>query len=133
MNVATGTIRYDERPTSIDGCSYNFTLSDFTTTTLAPGVDPVEPKRSISYLYFTLLGGILVILLATILSIFFGFEDPRKVDPQTLAPFMRRFFNYDFNPVDREDKDEKKGKKKTTFELDYLDFGDKKTNNGAAW
>ncbi|XP_070507126.1 sodium-coupled monocarboxylate transporter 1-like [Chironomus tepperi] len=129
MHVASGTIRYDERPTSTGGCSYNFTSSDFTTTTLSPDIEPVEPKRSISYLYFTLLGGILVVLLAAILSIFFGFEDPRKVDPQTLAPFMRGFFKQEFNPVDLDDRDERKGKKHTTFELDYLDFSDKKSNN----
>jgi Na+/proline symporter len=132
LSVATGSIRYDERPTSIEGCTYNFTSSDFTTTTMAPGVDPVVPKRNISYLYFTLLGGILVIILASILSIFFGFEDPRKVDPQTLAPFMRRFFKQDFVPVDHEDRETKKGGKHTTFELDYLDFGDRNTTNRAA-
>jgi sodium-coupled monocarboxylate transporter 8/12 len=114
FNVAKGTVKYDERPTSTEGCLYNFTNSDFTTTvssistsTIFPEAEIEElPRRTISYLYFTLLGGIFVIVFSALMSICFGFEDPKKVDPQCLAPFMRKFIKSEIKPVSEIDKDD---------------------------
>lgn len=126
LQVAQGAIRFDERPTSIDGCSYNFTSTNYTTTTtttLAPDVEVDTPRKSISYLYFTLLGAVLVITLATILSFFFGFEDPKEVDPQCLAPFMRKFARERDSYEDHTEDNKKAG---VTFELEFLN----KNENG---
>jgi Na+/proline symporter len=98
LKVAQGAINYDTRPISTEGCTYNFTMS--TTTTLPPDVEIEEPKRTISYLYFTLLGALLVIALASILSLFiFGFQDAKKVNPRVLAPFMRRYIKSEVRGV----------------------------------
>ncbi|KAG5682705.1 hypothetical protein PVAND_012039 [Polypedilum vanderplanki] len=114
FQVAQGTIKFDERPTSTEGCLYNFT-SDFTTTTISsissttliPEVEIAPtPRRTISYLYFTLLGGIFVILFSVLLSICFGFENPKKVDPQCLAPFMRKFIKSEIEPVCEKDEND---------------------------
>lgn len=121
FQVAKGTIQFDERPTSTEGCLYNFTSTtlDFTTTississttvssvsstTLLPELAQV-PRRTISYLYFTLLGGIFVIILSALISICTGFENPKKVDPQCLAPFMRKFIKSEIEPVSVKEED----------------------------
>lgn len=96
LRVAQGNIKFDERPVSIEGCSYNFT----TTTTVAPDPEIYEaPRKSISYLYFTMIGAIAVILLSTIASFIFGFQDARKVNPRLLAPFLRRFIKSEFKEI----------------------------------
>jgi Na+/proline symporter len=87
--VATGAIKYDGQPLSTAGCTFNFTLA---TTTIAPEPElEKEPSRSISHLYFTMIGAMVVIILSALLSLIFGFEDPKKVDPKLLAPFLRKY------------------------------------------
>jgi Na+/proline symporter len=102
--VAQGDIKFNEKPTSTLGCTYNFTIPT-TTTTIAPDdLEPIkEPRKSVSYLYFTMIGALAVITLSTVFSAFMGFEDPKKVNPRLLAPFMRRFIKSEFKPVSNND------------------------------
>ena len=88
LDMASGVIKYDIKPMSVDGCTYNFTIS-------LPTVPPPTPEKElhhISYLYFMPFGALLTIGLSFTLSFFFGFEDPYKVDPRLLAPFVRKYF-----------------------------------------
>ena len=98
--MALGNMQFEYKPLSVSGCGYNFTLSDETTfenltTTTAPTTEEPDNKQiyHISYLYYTLLGSLIVVTTSFILSFVFGFEDPTEVDSRLLAPFLRKYFH----------------------------------------
>ena len=91
LDMAAGLIKYDPKMTSIEGCTYNFTIIQQPLVNLASN----KLSRSfhhISYLYYMPLGAIITCVSAFIFSFPFGFENPHNVDPQLLAPFMRKYF-----------------------------------------
>ena len=92
FNVAAGIIGNVKKPTSVEGCLYNFTLDALAGTT--PSVIDSTMSKSfhhLSYLYFIPLGAVVTISSAFLLSFLFGFEDPRHVDPRLFAPFLRKY------------------------------------------
>ncbi|XP_070493998.1 sodium-coupled monocarboxylate transporter 1-like [Chironomus tepperi] len=104
MEIMSKRFVFPAKDTSIDGCSYNF-------TSVLPIVDDVtedEYKHDqiyhISYLYYILVGSMLVIVISVVFSLFMGFQDPRSVDRKLIAPFMRRHIHFD--PVDTKDDEE---------------------------
>lgn len=91
MDSFRGLVVWKEKPMSVDGCKYNFTLVE--NLTEAPPVDDTpEEAHHISYLYYMPVGVIITCLSAFILSFLFGFDDPTTVDPRLLAPCMRKYF-----------------------------------------
>lgn len=90
LDMARGLIHNETKVTSVEGCTYNFTISE---TPITP--DDVFEKQfhHISYLYYLPLGAIITCVSAFLLSFIFGFEDPNNVDSQLLAPFIRKYFN----------------------------------------
>lgn len=99
--MALGHMKFEYKPLSVDGCDYNFTVAEnsftlddmSTTTESTPTVDHEKHIYHISYLYYTLMGSLIVIITSFILSFFFGFDDPTEVDPRLLAPFLRKYIN----------------------------------------
>lgn len=88
--IALGNINFPMKPLFTDGCIYNFTTPE--TTTKSPILeDDGKHFYEISYLYYALFGSSTVIILSSLLSLFFGFQDPTEVDPRLLAPFMRKY------------------------------------------
>lgn len=90
LDMATGLIKYDTKVTSVEGCSYNFTL---TQQAHFPVASLEKEFHHISYLYYLPLGAIITCMASFILSFLFGFDDPNNVDPRLLAPCMRKYFN----------------------------------------
>lgn len=90
--IATGQIKMELKPLGTDGCIYNFT-HETTKTVNQTSLPQKNQIYHVSYLYYTLLGSLIVVFTSSILSLFFGFQDPTEVDPRLLAPFMRRFFH----------------------------------------
>lgn len=96
--LATGKLKFEYKPLSVNGCSYEFNAS--LSTTAAVVSDDVESDNAtmeksifhISYLYYTLLGSFIVVVTSTVLSCILGFENTDDVDPRLLAPFLRRYF-----------------------------------------
>ena len=89
LDINNGLIINDTKVTSVEGCEYNFTMPQ------TPAIAAPTSEREfhhISYLYYMPLGAIITCTAAVILSLFFGFEDPRSVDPQLLAPMIRKYF-----------------------------------------
>ena len=87
LDMSKGLIRNETKVTSVEGCEYNFTMPQ------TPAIAAPTSEREfhhISYLYYMPLGAIITCTAAVILSLFFGFEDPRSVDPQLLAPMIRK-------------------------------------------
>nr|XP_012219270.1 PREDICTED: sodium-coupled monocarboxylate transporter 1-like isoform X2 [Linepithema humile] len=88
-----GKIKHSSLPTSVDGCPYpwNETLSS-TTAIPTSTISDEEPMTlfRISFIYYTMIGAVIVIVVGTIASYFFGM-DLENVDPDHISPMMRRF------------------------------------------
>lgn len=86
--MAIGNLKFSTKPLSVENCEYNYTLP------IPPPLNPVNETSTssiyqISYLYYTLIGTVLVIVLSFLLSIPLGFEDTSKIDQRLLAPFVK--------------------------------------------
>lgn len=91
LDIAAGLVRFDTKVTSVEGCTYNFTLAEHQQPSSRP--DHFEKSfHHVSYLYYMPLGALITCISAFFLSLIFGFEDPSNVDPQLLAPFVRKYF-----------------------------------------
>lgn len=85
--IALGHIKFSTKPTSIDGCPNKTEINSSNAQPL-----PIEsPIYQISYLYYTLIGTLLVLVLASIFTFFFGLEDTSKIDGRLLAPVVRKY------------------------------------------
>lgn len=91
FDVAAGIIGNIKKPTSVEGCFYNFTVEAVTYQSVINST-PSKSFHNLSYLYFLPLGATVTIFSAFLLSFYFGFENHRNVDPRLFAPFMRKFF-----------------------------------------
>ena len=98
--IALGNIKFDFKPLSVDGCLYSFNhteisaISDVlssTAETITLGTSKEKHIYHISYLYFTLMGALIVLITSIILSFVFGFQDAAEVDPKLLVPFLRKY------------------------------------------
>ena len=89
--ISLGIIKYDMKPTSIEGCLYNFTQI-VTSTQSTPFVPPEKQLHHMSYLYYTGFSAIVTIIIAIILSFILGREDSSQIDRALLAPFLRKFY-----------------------------------------
>ena len=94
--IALGNIKFQTKPLSVDGCTYNFTI-DASSSNVTDIPFSYENKEKhiyeISYLYYSSLGSLIVIVSAFLLSFIFGFQDPSQVDQRLLAPFLRKYFS----------------------------------------
>ncbi|XP_034940832.1 sodium-coupled monocarboxylate transporter 1-like isoform X2 [Chelonus insularis] len=98
--IATGNIRFDEKPVSTDGCTYWFLQAENLHLLVPP--DSVfgnaedaklgEPWAiyRLSYLWYTVTGALVTMSVGLIVSIIFPERD-KKLDPMLVAPFIRRF------------------------------------------
>lgn len=86
-----GRIKHNSLPTSVDNCSYpwNETLSSTTPTLMNSSEEPMVLFR-ISFMYYTMIGAAIVIVVGTIASYFFGI-DLENVDPDHITPMIRRY------------------------------------------
>lgn len=97
--IATGELKFVTKPVNTLGCSYTFIASEpmnmlaiNTTVTAIPTVvneDKFEIYH-LSYLWYTLLGAAITIVVSMIVSFATGANDPRKIHPTLLAPFVRK-------------------------------------------
>lgn len=83
--MAVGSIKFDTKPVSVDGCEYTFNST---------GKQPKNVPSSaniyhISYLYYTLIGCVIVVALSILVTFILGFEDSSKIDERLLVPFVR--------------------------------------------
>lgn len=100
----SGELVHETKPTSIEGCSYIFDInnSSFLTMTPTPTHDANESFQlhRISYFYFAALASATTVIVAFIATLIFRDSDPNTVDPKLLAPFMRKYFQSNFPPVE---------------------------------
>ena len=91
--ISLGIIKYEMKPTSVEGCLYNFTqIITSTTTQSTPLEAPEKQLHHMSYLYYTGFSAAVTIIIAIILTFILGREDSSQIDRTLLAPFLRKFY-----------------------------------------
>jgi solute carrier family 5 (sodium-coupled monocarboxylate transporter), member 8/12 len=94
--MATGKLKFDYKPLSVNGCTYDYDKGISNITTSMENDTEISTAKSIfhiSYLYYTFLGSSIVVIVSTILSCIIGFQDTSEVDPRLLAPFLRNYMS----------------------------------------
>lgn len=92
-DMAAGIIKYSTKPTTVEGCDYNFTLSTARENLIEINEIPEKPFHHISYLYYLPLGALATIFSSFLLSFCLGFEDSTKLDSRLFAPFIRKYLD----------------------------------------
>lgn len=98
--IATGELAFRPKPVVTHGCSYTFMASSplnlLAQNESQPVLvidEPLEPDFSIyhiSYMWYTLFGALITIAIAFATTFATGANDPRRIDPKLLSPFVRR-------------------------------------------
>lgn len=109
--IASGELRFDVKPVTTVGCSYTFIAAEplsmlAVNVTEAPILDIEEPAFAIyhiSYLWYTFFGAVITISVSLIASFILGANDPRKINPLLLAPFVRKLLLKTMKRVQREE------------------------------
>lgn len=124
--IHSGELVFAPKPTDTDGCSYTFISDDpmsmlaINTTETLVIEEPIEQEFAIyhiSYIWYTLLGALITIVVSAIVTYVTGANDLQKVDPKLLAPLARRFLRTD------EKREDPLG---TEDDIRYADFVDLK-------
>lgn len=98
--IATGELKFAKKIVSTSGCSYSFVadeaMSMLAMNGTAPTIIPVEVESAgfqihqISYLWYTLVGSSICIVVSLIASYVMGPNKPSELNPNLLAPFVRK-------------------------------------------
>lgn len=98
--IANGDLSFPEKPVYTDGCHYQFTpkMSKFINLRFDPSLNTTEIMHTdesfmlyrLSYLWYTLIGCTVSMSVALLVSFVTKPNDPRDLDQQLLAPFVRR-------------------------------------------
>lgn len=110
--IATGELTFVTKPVNTQGCSYTFIASEpmsmlAINATESPILDIIKDETfaiyHISYLWYTLLGAMITIIVSLIASFIIGANDPRKINQKLLAPFVRKLLTRNMKNVQRDE------------------------------
>ncbi|XP_014260294.1 sodium-coupled monocarboxylate transporter 2-like isoform X2 [Cimex lectularius] len=90
--IARGHIVYEKKPISIDGCSAG-DVADSVLIESSKYIRDTLWVLQISYLYYTLIGMVIALVVGMVVSYLTGFNDPKKMDKNLFAPAIQRFIN----------------------------------------
>lgn len=95
-DIANNVLTFATKPTSIDGCTYSFAIKNSTMTEDVANVhdfvaDTNKPLHHMSYLYYTLFGAIVTIVVAQLATLVLGRQNLDEIDSLLLAPMIRKF------------------------------------------
>lgn len=105
--IASGELQFPVKPVTTMGCAYSYlapatanmlavNATEAPVTMLPPFVDDGSFNvYHISYLWYTLMGAMITIAVALVVTFALGANDPRKIDRKLLAPCVRRFIKFD--------------------------------------
>jgi sodium-coupled monocarboxylate transporter 8/12 len=95
--ISTGELSFSTKNTSTSGCAYHFNASE--TPLLTHAATPMTQTIStaagfqlnhVSYMWYTLVGTAICIVVSLITSYFTGPNRPADLNPNLLAPFVRK-------------------------------------------
>jgi solute carrier family 5 (sodium-coupled monocarboxylate transporter), member 8/12 len=100
--ISTGEIKFAEKNISTNGCTYQFTntsssFSTFSTTPSRTHESMGFQIYHISYIWYTLVGSSICIIVSLVASFLMGPNNPSDLNPQLLAPFVRKLINKKMN------------------------------------
>lgn len=103
-DIALGILKFPTKPTSIEGCDYafNYTKSMPTHVTQVASVSSLPPIHHMSYMYYTLVGFLLTVVIANVSIFIFGKQDPNEIDESLLTPMVRKYFINKEKQIERE-------------------------------
>lgn len=102
MAIASGELQFEVKPTNTQGCSYHFIASEPMSMLAINVTAPVEPEivsepefalYHISYLWYTLMGALITIVIALIVSFLVGPNNPDEMNPKLFSPFVARILD----------------------------------------
>lgn len=102
--LASGELSFVTKPVDTRGCSYTFVATDplsmlsINDTEVLVMEETIEPEFAIyhiSFMWYTLFGAIITIVVSLIVSFIVGANNPRDIDPKLLAPFVRKLLGND--------------------------------------
>ncbi|XP_034256929.1 sodium-coupled monocarboxylate transporter 1-like isoform X2 [Thrips palmi] len=121
--MARGDLRFPGKPVSLQGCSAGvFSVNKTNLLPPGPPTHAVFPLFRLSYLWYTALGAITVMAVGMLVSYLTGFNDPRKMDRDLLAPVIWRLLPQQ----DKQDQQDVQDKKDAKDKQDQQDVQDKK-------
>uniref|UniRef100_A0A182XVS6 Sodium/solute symporter n=1 Tax=Anopheles stephensi TaxID=30069 RepID=A0A182XVS6_ANOST len=81
------------KPVSVEGCEYEFELPPGYNTTATLPTPPIEKSiHHVSYLFYTFIGAVTTVLVGSITAAILRRQQPGKLDPLLLAPFVRKIY-----------------------------------------
>ncbi|EFN84448.1 Sodium-coupled monocarboxylate transporter 1 [Harpegnathos saltator] len=96
--IATGKIKFEEKPVTIEGCTYSFPQVENLLLFVPPDSTLNESSAEepwvvfrLSYLWYTTIGVLVTMSISLIVTLVTS-QDIEKLDPMLLAPFMRKYF-----------------------------------------
>ena len=110
--IHTGELTFVTKPVNTQGCEYTFIASEplsmLAQNFTEPPIAIIEEDvgfaiHHISYMWYTLLGAVVTILVSLIASFIMGANDPRKINPLLLAPFVRKLLLRTMKNIQREE------------------------------
>lgn len=90
MDIVAGTLTYAEKPRSTLGCDYSFNATNISLNSV-----PIESEKEfyhISYFYYCVVGMIVTLIVANVLTLIFGKQDLNKLDLNLLTPAIKRIY-----------------------------------------
>jgi solute carrier family 5 (sodium-coupled monocarboxylate transporter), member 8/12 len=95
--IALGHMNFPPKELQADQCPYEFIPSNSTHNYVSD--DDIFPFYRISYMWYTLVGAIFTMSISLICSVFiFGFNDPKNVSSELIAPAIRKRIFKDKKP-----------------------------------
>ncbi|KAL7018794.1 hypothetical protein ACKWTF_010909 [Chironomus riparius] len=100
--ITTGELKFDTKEISTSGCTYHFipdeamsmlAINETAPTTANTATSSDFQIYNISYLWYTFLGCSICIVVSLIISYIFGPNNPAELNPNLLAPFVRKLIN----------------------------------------
>uniref|UniRef100_A0A336LDW2 CSON003949 protein n=1 Tax=Culicoides sonorensis TaxID=179676 RepID=A0A336LDW2_CULSO len=91
IDIINGELYFPEKPTSVENCSYSFDYSSIKNNNTVP-TSPSEKFYHFSYLYYSLIGCCITIVLANVFSQVFGKQKVEDVDFELISPIIRKYF-----------------------------------------
>lgn len=88
--IATGELQFATKEVSTSGCTYHFEPSMSLNITAPTPTEPEFHIYHISYLWYTLVGSSICIIVSLIASFAIGPNRPSELNPNLLAPFVRK-------------------------------------------
>jgi sodium-coupled monocarboxylate transporter 8/12 len=103
--ITTGELKFDTKNVSTLGCTYHFIpdeamsmlgINETASMPISPSSTTTEMETTgfqiyhISYLWYTLVGSSMCIIVSLITSYITGPNDPAALNPKLLAPFVRK-------------------------------------------